>query len=86
MSKKKRRYYHENFKNLSVKIPWDDWIYILQNCYGFEMIKRSGSERLFIKDKIRFTAHEPHGKGDDFVHKADRKRAIREIEKLEIKD
>jgi hypothetical protein len=50
------------------------------------MIEKPGSIRLFIKDEIRFTAHEPHGKGDDFVHKADRTRAIREIGKLETKD
>jgi hypothetical protein len=86
MSRKKRKHYYENFKSLSVKIPWDDWIYILQNYYGFEMIKKSGSERLFIKGEIRFTAHKPHKKGDKFVHKSDRKRANREIEKLETKD
>lgn len=82
--KKKRIYYYEHFKELSVRIPWKEWIYILKNYYGFEMIAKRGSTRLFVKGEVRFTADEPHGRGDDFVSKADRKRAIREIEKLEI--
>ena len=44
------------------------------------MIKKSGSKRLFLKENIRFTVDEPHGRGDRYVDKFGRKRAIIQIE------
>jgi len=48
------------------------------------MIKKSGSVRLFVRGEIRFTADEPHGKGDNYISKYDRQRAIYEIKKLDL--
>jgi hypothetical protein len=81
--KKAEKYYNE-FKNFSVKIPWDCFVYILINFLGFEMVKKSGSKRLFMKENIRFTVDEPHGRGDKYVDKFGRKRAIIQIESLGI--
>jgi len=82
--KKEAQYYLENFEKFSIKIPWDCFKYILINFLGFEMFKKSGSVRLFMKGEIKFTAHKPHGKGDDYISKYDRQRAICEIKKLDL--
>lgn len=74
--KKKAEIYLKEFENNSVKIPWDCFVYILKNFFEFEMVNKSGSKRLFRRGRIRFTADEPHSKGDKVVHKDDRKRAI----------
>lgn len=86
ISRRKAKYYYENIKKLSVRIPWNYFCYVLKRYYDFEMIgsgKTSGSKRVFINGEIRFTVDEPHAQGDKFVHKVDRKNAIRAIEKLE---
>ena len=85
MSKKKKiKYYIQNFKNYSIKIPWKDFVKIMTSHYGCEVVKKSGSARLFIRGNIRITAHEPHGR-EDFVSKLDRQRAIKYlINKLEL--
>ena len=80
--KKKALYYLQNFENFSIKIPWDCFEYIMTKLLGFEMTSGSGSERLFECEGIKFTADEPHGKGDDFIWKDDRKRAINAIHRL----
>ena len=82
--KKDAQYYYENFKDFSVKIPWDCFVRILTEMLEFEKTNQRGSSRLFEKDDIKFTAHEPHGRGDKYVHKDDRRRAIIEIKKLGI--
>jgi len=82
--RKKAEKYYKEFKNFSVKIPWDCFVYILINFLGFEMVKKRGSKRLFIKENIRFTVDEPHGRGDKYVDKFGRKRAIIQIERLGI--
>jgi len=74
-NKEKRDFYRENFANLSVKIPWKEFVNILIKDFDFEMEPKSGSARVFVKEDIRFSAHEPHGKGDLIVSKWDRKRA-----------
>jgi len=68
-------YYRENIRNFSIKIPWDVFVKILTSYYGCEMESKPGSKRVFIKDEIRVTAHEPHGR-EKFVSKQDRKRVI----------
>jgi len=80
--RKKRTYYKQHFNDLSINIPWKDWVYILTKHYRFEMILKSGSIRAFERGGIKFIAHEPHGGGDDFVHRYDRKKSIRAIEML----
>ncbi len=82
--KKKAQYYLQNFEDFSIKIPWECFEYILTKFFGFEMIKKSGSVRLFVRGEIRFTADEPHGKGDNYISKYDRQRAIYEIKKLDL--
>ena len=85
ISKKRAQYYYEQFENLSLRITWKYFVYVLKKHYGFEMHssgKTSGAQRAFIKGEIRFTAHEPHG-GDDHVDIVSRKNAIRAIEMLE---
>ena len=82
--KKEAQRYFENIENFSIKIPWDCFVYILINFLGFEMERKRGSTRLFINGEIRFTADEPHGKGDDFIYRDDRRRAIRAIQRLEV--
>jgi len=81
--KKEAISYFEHFENFSVKIPWDCFVYILTKLIGFEMFSKKGSVRLFVYDEIRFTAHEPHGRGDDFVSRDDRRRAINATRRLE---
>jgi len=68
-------YYIENIRNFGVKIPWDIFVRILTDYYGCEMENKPGSKRVFIKDAIRVTADEPHGR-ERFVSKLDRKRVI----------
>ncbi|MCJ7579195.1 MAG: hypothetical protein MUP98_01515 [Candidatus Aminicenantes bacterium] len=80
--KKQAESYFSEFTNFSVKIPWDCFVYILTNFLQFEMINKRGSKRLFINGEIRFTADEPHGRGDDYIYKEDRRRALNEISKI----
>lgn len=78
--------YYNNFKKIGIKIPWEDFIYILIRYYGFETYKKTGSSaRVFTKEGITFVAYEPHGKrrGNKFAHLSDRKRAINAIKRLE---
>jgi hypothetical protein len=82
--KKDAQYYLEEFENFHVKIPWDCFVYILTKSFSFEMKKRRGSKRSFTNGIITFTADEPHGKGDDYVYKWDRQRAIRELKSIEL--
>lgn len=85
LSKKKAEYYREQFNNLSVKIPWRYFVYVLRKHYGFQIYSRgrtSGAQRAFFNGEIRFSAHEPHG-GDDYVDKVSRQNAVRAIEMLE---
>lgn len=82
MSKKSKiLYYKENFYDLSVKIPWKYYVAVLKEL-GFEMGNKRGSARFFVKSGVRFTADEPHGKGDPFVYKCDREKAIAALERL----
>lgn len=46
------------------------------------MENKRGSCRAFIREDERFIADEPHGKGDKFVSKEDRKKAIRALIRL----
>ena len=84
MSCKQRdaEYYLEEFENFSVKIPWDCFVYILTIFFGFEMKSKSGSKRAFTNGTIVFTADEPHSKGDDYIYKYDRQRAIRALKSI----
>ena len=74
--KKNVDYYIENFRNYNEKLPWNICTKILIGHYGCEIVKRPGSARIFIKDEIRVTAHEPHGR-EKFVSKKDRERIIK---------
>lgn len=84
--KKKREFYRKNFANLSIKIPWPYFKDILIKDFGFEMESKRGSIRVFVKGDIRFTVHEPHGKGDPVVSKWDRKKAIQALDALGLLD
>ncbi len=84
--KKKREFYRKNFTNLSIKIPWRYFKDILIKDFGFEMQSKRGSIRVFIREDQRFTVHEPHGKGDPFVSKQARKRAIEVLDALDLLD
>jgi len=79
--KKDLKYYVDNFDNYSERLPWKNFVSVLTKHYGFEMKNGKGSARLFIKDDIRFSAHEPHGR-ESFVSKPDRQRAIRAINSI----
>jgi hypothetical protein len=68
-------FYIKNIRNFGVRIPWDIFVKILTTHYGCEMESKPGSKRVFIKDEIRVTADEPHGR-ERFVSKQDRKRVI----------
>lgn len=85
MPKKKQiDYYIENFKNYSIRMPWDIFVKIMISHYGCEMESKRGSARVFIKGEIRVTAHEPHGR-EKFVPKKDRGRIIKYlINKLDL--
>ena len=50
------------------------------------MQSKRGSIRVFIREDQRFTVHEPHGKGDPFVSKQARKRAIEVLDALDLLD
>jgi len=82
--KKKAQFHFDEFENFSVKIPWDCFVYILTKFLNFEMFMKKGSKRLFVRESIRFTADKPHDKGDKYVFKSDRTRAIIEIKKLDL--
>ena len=87
ISRKTADYYRENLRDFSVKIPWRYFKYLLRRAYGFEMFpagKTSGSKRLFHNGDVKFTAKEPHGKGDDYVDKTSRLNAIKAIERIEL--
>lgn len=86
--RKKRDCYRRDFGKLSVKVPWSYFKDILIKDFGFEMENKSGSRRVFVRGDVRFTADEPHGsrRGDFFVSKADRKRAIRALGALGLID
>lgn len=89
ISRSQADYYYEHFKELSVKIPWRYFRYVLLRYYGFEIYpagRTSGSKRAFINGDIRFTVDEPHGRGDDYVDKVSRKNAIRAVEMLEASE
>ena len=86
--RKKKDCYRRDFGKLSVKVPWSCFKDILIKDFGFKMENKSGSERVFVREDVRFTAYEPHGsrRGDSFVSKADRKRAIRALGALGLID
>ena len=84
MPKRKRlEHFRDNFENLSIPIPWECFVAVLEKCHGFEMSNSpgGGSARIFIRGEIRFIAHEPHGR-EDMVSKGDRKRAIEAIGRM----
>ncbi len=84
--KKKREFYRKNFADLSIKIPWKYFKDILIKNFGFEMESKRGSVRVFVREDQRFTVHKPHGKGDPFVSKWARKRAIEVLDALGLLD
>jgi len=84
--KKKREFYRKNFADLSIKIPWKYFKDILIKNFGFEMESKRGSVRVFVRENQRFTVHKPHGKGDPFVSKWARKRAIEVLDALGLLD
>jgi len=83
---RRREFYRKNFTNWSIKIPWKYFKDILIKDFGFEMESKSGSIRVFIREDQRFTTHKPHGKGDPFVSKQARKRAIEVLDALGLLD
>lgn len=88
LSKKTADFYHQNFMDLTVKIPWRYFRYVLRKYFDFEMFpggRTSGSKRIFRNGEIRFSAHEPHG-GDDIVDKVSRENANRALEMLEVEE
>lgn len=50
------------------------------------MESKRGSVRVFVREDQRFTVHKPHGKGDSFVSKWARKRAIEVLDALGLLD
>lgn len=89
LSRKKAVYYNENIKNLSVKIPWRYFRFLLIKHRGFDMVpagKTSGAKRAFVQGEVRFTVDEPHRGKDENVDKTGRNNAIRAIEMLEALD
>ena len=86
MSKTKKEAIIANFRNFSIPLPWKSYVYILTKEYEFEMENKRGSCRAFIRENERFIADEPHGKGDKFVSKEDRKKAIRALMRLGVFD
>ena len=80
MPKKNKGYYKDKFSDFSEWLPWKYFVSVLLD-YGFEMVNKPGSVRLFVKGEIRFTAHEPHGR-EPFVSKWDRKRACDALERM----
>lgn len=80
MPRKNKEYYRENFSDFTERLPWDSFVAVLLD-YGFEMVNKPGSARLFVKGEIRFNAHEPH-KREPFVSKWDRKRACDALERM----
>ncbi len=84
--KKKREFYRKNFADLSIKIPWKYFKDILIKNFGFEMESKRGSVRVFVRKDQSFAVHKPHGKGDPFVSKWARKRAIEVLDALGLLD
>lgn len=80
--KKNLEFYVANFSNYSERLPWKFFVKVLTRHYRFEMKNGKGSARLFIRDHVRFSAHEPHGR-ESFVSKPDRQRALRAINSIE---
>lgn len=86
MSKTKKKDIIANFRNFSIPLSWKSYKYILTTEYAFDMENKRGSCRVFIRENERFTADEPHGKGDKFVSKEDRKKAIRALVRIGVFD
>jgi len=85
MSRKDKEWLILNIKNLRAEILWDDFFGVLTNYFGFKIVNKSGSRRVFVKGTVRFNAHEPHGR-KPFVHRMDRRRAIEAIEASEAEE
>jgi hypothetical protein len=82
MPRKDKEWLVSNIRNLGAEILWDDFVWVLTNRFGFRIINKPGSRRVFVKGTVRFNAHEPHGR-KPFVHIMDRRRAIEAIEASE---
>jgi hypothetical protein len=83
MSRKKQiEYIISRFDDLTIKINWDDFDYILVNQFGFKKKNKRGSSRLYTKEGQKFIADEPHNRGDAIVSKDDRRKAIRALKAL----
>ena len=81
MSKKELYFYRDSFRDFSVLMPWKAFVDVLMKCYGFDMIPKRGSGRVFVREGERFTADEPHGR-EKIVSKEDRKKAVRALIRL----
>ena len=81
LSKKELYSHRDSFRDWSVRMPWKAFVDVLTKCYGFDMINKRGSSRVFVREDERFTADEPHGR-EKFVSKEDRKKAIRALTRL----
>jgi hypothetical protein len=81
LTNKKLEYYKNNFTNFSILLPWKEFEDILTKTYSFEMVKKKGSGRVFVREDERFNADEPHGR-EPFVSKLDRKKAINALVRL----
>lgn len=69
------------FCDLSVPLPWKDFIFVLQH-FGAEVDNKTGSAaRAITIQKETFNAHEPHDR-EKMVHKSDRQRAIQKLKLL----
>lgn len=82
MGRSKKKLNVDRFPDFTVPLDWKAYVEVLTSEYRFEMITKSGSVRVFIRDAERFTADQPHGKGDLVVSKEDRKKAIRALIRL----
>ena len=79
VKKKKKINILANFRNFAIPLEWKSYVYILTTEYAFDIENKRGSCRVFVRGSERFTADEPHGKGDKNVSKEDRKKAIRAL-------
>jgi hypothetical protein len=75
----------KNFRNLSYRYEWDDFVWVLTRHFGFKLAHKKGSERAFIKGDIIFTAHEPHG-GQSWVSNESRRRAVNALARAEFEE
>ncbi len=85
MPRKDKEWLILNIKNLRAEILWDDFVWVLTNHFGFKIINKPGSRRVFVKGTVRFNVHEPHGR-KPFVHRMDRRRAMEAIEASEAEE